>query len=803
MRVEFWKQYETTQNRKLKLSGNCRIAQVLNNFKNKMKKIFLYSLLILIVLSISTCGRKDALSPNSQPEIRITSSYGIDSLEFDEDIYPISFQQKIFWQANDLDGTVEHYAFRVLDENENPILGTPDHDFTDSLGWVYHYQLGADENIPMNDPSAKLTVWTEQVYALINFPANVDGDSAVVTGIFEVKCKDNRGLESEPARKYFNVKSLQPAVTGSSSKGDISGKTVGLGIILEFMMLDEDPYVDPVADYFEFQLIKRDLENQVIPEPDYEEWISTKGQEDINRFYLTPNSTPSLIPNSYIENEPADSTFLIFRAIDKAGIISEPDTISFLVKDNFYPETLIYIKDIFVLGENHFVTQRDASLGKIIPLIQTSSGYKYSTPFWIDKDGNFKVLCSNDLKIYLHWGWHGEFEEDDPFAKREGNLLDGEIHQNYFSEVQYFDLRLDNEPYYYPPFPPQDVNLVIDNDGTEWLRVPKNYDIDQETVLANLDYGTHSFEVRVVDLQGHFDLTPAVLDFEIMEKVPEDEKQGILIIDDSNNLDFDAIIDSLYLEFVSDYDGIVDEIKRKEIKDLIDGLGLGTVHFNKSVLSPTDLQGYKFIIFHSDILTDDSNFYKEYDPLNLYLELGGNLIFSCGNSILLSQDLCTEQEIPIFEKFFGLPLEDNIFNTVTNIETEASFFDLQFFDKALAENSFENNINLELPSFHVWVTLKQGLGPVAYFENFTDDSEVIFRYGCKFPEIGTDFEEWDDIDDNDQFPSESQYNEFNGKPVALKKIMENSCCYIFGFPLSFMNPDEVRNMMNSILTELD
>jgi len=167
----------------------------------KIKKPFIFSIILLsVLLIINACGRKGELNPNIKPRVEITSYAGVDSLNEISDT--TFFQQKIYWTGYDEDGVVDAYAFRILDENGNPI-STPGYEYIDADGWVYHYQPGADETIPMDDPNAKITIWTDQVYAEINFPANINGELANVVSAFEVKCVDNRGMESDISRKYL------------------------------------------------------------------------------------------------------------------------------------------------------------------------------------------------------------------------------------------------------------------------------------------------------------------------------------------------------------------------------------------------------------------------------------------------------------------------------------------------------------------------------------------------------------------------------------------------------------------------
>jgi|GEM_PF-693054 len=884
----------------------------------KFRKVsYLFIAVLGLLLILNACGRKGELNINLKPVIMITSYEGSDNAGCLDD--PTLFQQKIYWDAFDYDGTVQAYAFRVVDvtgdpykdENGDPI-GTPGYEFVDDQGWVYHYQDGADETIPMDDPEAKISIWTTQVYAEINFPANGEqifdefGDPVIdefgnpvfapVTSIFEVKCIDNSGEENDqnfPVRKYFNSFSATPMVTIESSQGDISTRTIGTGIYFQFNIRDNDQYVGEIPYYFFFRLEKRDLDGVVIPFADggYDTtWISTKGQTDVTRFLMTQGTDPALSPNFSIDDPVVnDSTYIIAKAVDIAGIVSDPDTISFLVYDGFHPGSLIYSGDnigdgcdIWLIGENHFTTYLDGSITKIIEEEDTSEGKHFSLPFWINKDGEYAVLGSNDLKIYAHWGWHGEYGQltqgepnitDNPNDLVVGALKDEDTDASYYSEMKYFDVRLDGEPYYYPPLPPQGDNLQVDETGKEWLRIPINHEIAQNAVLTSLSDGLHRLEVRAVDLQDAGDPTPADLDFRVVNRVPRNEKEGILIIDDDNNHPFfapDEVLDCMYEDFLSGYSGSIDVIDRKELID--NNIWKPQLHFNRDVFSPTDLEKYKLVIYHSDYLTIDSNFQKEFEVLELYLRGGGNLILSGGKNLINTlNSLEGEWASTIFEEYFGLSNADgDVIKVVTKDGAEASFMQLQYFIKAYAETSPYQDIDLylytdlngngiydEAEPFTDWsgneqydesidepfedlnengiyddnepftdwneneqwdeslsepfedlnnngiyddaepkcfnslVFGSEALGPVVYFDenNLSDDVEVLYRFGCKEPGDGP-------LD-----PSAAEFEEYTGQPVAIRKVTDNNSCYIFGFPLSYMNVEQVNTMMLEIIND--
>ncbi len=793
----------------------------------KLRHVVLIAFLISIFLFINACsGRKGELSLNSRPTIAITSYEGVHEQTSIDSTSPIGFQQRIYWEASDNDGVVEKYAFRVIDENDNPLIdegitvGTPGYNVVNEDGWVYHYIDGADESIPLSETDAR-SIWTDQVNALINFPTHTaNGDSIPVTSIFEVKCKDNDGDECETsAKKYYFAASHKPECNIRSSTGDMDGEEIGTGIVLLFDILDYDQFVGNQADHFEFRFEKRDLLNNIIPESgggfNDSLWWSTENYDNIHECFVTlddENGTkPALKLNTLENGVPQDSTFIIAKAIDLAGIESKPDTVSVVVKEGFYPSSLIYngivqagnsnFNDIFVLGDNHYTTYN--SLGQILPSVLTSSGFHYATPLWVDQHGDYSAIHSDDIKVYMHWGYNGEFKQNGPNQKLNNIVYDEETSKNYFSEIKYYDLRLDGEPYHYAPLPASEYNVIDDDTGKEWLRVPVNHAIAQETVLSDLEIGSHKFEVRAVDLQNVGDESPTSFTFYLKEPVPVSEKEGILVIDDSpGNPVFspEAYVDSLYTEdyFFQDYVGTVDVFDSATFQDEI---WVSPLHFGQDVFSATDLQNYKIVLYFSDSPAADSYLAREYDVLNLYLEGGGNLIISSGANLdfKIQTDL-TNWGYPLFTKYFGInSVEDDAIMVPSQDGLEATFMQLAYFVGATAENG-STDIDLMLPSFNQFVNYNplsqaetNALGPVAYFNEdyLSEGAEVMYRFNCK--EAG----------DGPLDPSSAEYDYYNGQPVAVKKATGDSKCYLFSFPLSYMEPDHVKTMLNDIISEIE
>lgn len=800
------------------------------------KSLLIFTLVMIGTLVFFGCDRQGSLNQNENPNVKITTYAGEavqDSLDLET---PSVFQQTIRWASNDVDGVVEGYAYRVVNEvnGVDEYLSTPGHDYIqDPEGWVYHYTEGANESIPMDSDQANITIWTKDVYAVVNFPANVDGDSSNVVSRFDVKCRDNSGEESTIDSKYFNVYSYQPGVSILSTSGDIAGEKVGTGIILEFSILDHNPYADVTPDHFEFKLLTKDNQTGSLTPQHAEEWISTKSVNNntgnISQYALTNtgDTYPNIMPNNILGTVALDSTYIVARTVDVAGIISRPDTISVLVSEEFFPGTVIFdgvnnngsidssLNDIWVLGEYHYVTYLSETIGSVIPNVNTVDGVHFSTPFWIDSDHRYTALNSNDLNIYVHWTWKGNYTNDNPNEKLKGEVIDETTGNNYYSDIVAFDLRLDGEAFVYPPLPGNTFN-IIDEDGKEWLRVYKAWGLDifENAVIYSLDSGDHRFEVRSVDLQLKADPTPSTLEFTLVEPIDPDQKQGILILDDDandSNYSPDALVDDLYYkEYLFDYltaNDIdpEDDPADNDLVHIVDHVAQhndnSTLHAGSTKFSPTDMQQYKMILFHSDRATLLPHITGEYAALNLYLKTGGNIVFSGCNNITNLQEELYQYGYPIMNDYFGVadlnPESNDVVNYLNN--SFAPGLDIQrmhILEYASPDNGFTTTLNLAdtEDNFNLFQTMfgNGGLGTISYFneELLVPGTQVIYRLGSRLPGDGAL-----DI-------SHAEYDFYNGQPVALKKVTGESTCYTFGVPFSYLNKTDVKDMLNQIIIEL-
>lgn len=790
------------------------------------KSLFIFTFVMISTLVFFGCDRKGSLNENQHPNVSITTYAGEavqDSLDLED---PSVFQQTIRWASNDVDGVVDGYAYRVVREIDGveEYISTPGHDYIqDPDGWVYHYAEGANESIPMDSDNALITIWTKDVYAVVNFPANVDGESQNVVSRFELKCKDNSGDESIVVSKYFNVYSYQPGVSILSTSGDIAGEKVGTGIILEFSILNHNPYVDVTPDHFEFKLLTKDNQTGSLTPQHTEEWISTSSGSNntgnIDQYALTNtgDTYPNIMPNNILGTVALDSTYIVARTVDVAGIYSKPDTISVLVSEEFYPGTVIFdgydnngaidssLNDIWVLGQHHYVTYLSEAIGSVIPNVNTVDGVHFSTPFWIDNDHKFTAINSNDLNVYVHWTWKGNYIDDNPNKKLNGDVNDEYTGDNYYSDIVAFDLRLDGEAFVYPPLPGNAYN-IIDADGKEWLRVYKalGLDIFENAVIYSLDSGDHKFEVRSVDLQLKADPTPSTFEFTLIDPIAPLDKQGILILDDEpndGNYSPDALVDALYMDYLEDYIFTNGEDMVNVVDFVEQHNDNNTLHFGSTKFAPTDLQQYKLIIIHSDRASSLSHILGEYAALNLYLKTGGNILFSGCNNVTNLQEELYGFGYTILNDYFGVaslnPANYDVLNYINNsfappLEVQR----MQILQYASPDNGYTTTLNLADPEdiFNNFQTLfgNGGLGTLTYFneELLVPGTQVIYRLGSRQPGDGAL-----DI-------SNAEYDFYNGQPVALKKVTNESTCYTFGVPLSYMDTADVKDMLNQIILEL-
>ncbi len=792
-----------------------------------MKLLTLFTIMVLSMLVFSGCGKFGSKFDNEAPTIRITSYEGFDDSDLLSPFAADSFlfQQKIFWHATDPDGIIAGFAYRVKDQNGNPIA-TPGNHYIDmdgsvtpqnvidrfGPGWVLHYKTNADQSLPLDDPAANRTIWTSDKYAVINFPAaDANGNPLTMTSTFEVIAIDNRGdiTEVDPAHagtsiawRSFNATSARPTCNVTTTRGNPDGGEVGSGIRLSFTMHDSDPFISETPFKFEFKMMKVDPVSEELIAGTESDWYDSSTSQDpaIDKYLLTRYTTPALTYD--VENGVMNSkTMIQTRAYDLAGVVSavnDSTKILFAVKAGFRPETLVYPQKVYALGDNHYIDYTDESTPEVLPFTIIGGVQRFATPFFKNMEQTYTAINSNNIKVWLRWGWHGEYGvvpatgpinyTDNPYDKKVDTVLDRVTDENYFSEITNFDIRLDGEPYNYPPFA---NSHVTDIDGKEWLRIPLYSPLGQTLVLTALSSGVHTLEVRCVDLQGEVDPIPAVYSFTLVDPIAAAQRSGVLVIDDDFNNSStspDATVREKYEQMLAGYTGTKTFIKRTSTAEPNQDT---FADYRLRHLATSDLQQYKMVIYHSDNPADAGNLKIENDGLTLYMRSGGNVVISHTSKLASVLDAFVLATQKTFLSYLG----------VTYVSPPAAILSdaLQtrpFFQKAVGELGYPD-IDLQWgttgqpgSSFNPLVNNFHGLATITYFPTIAAGAEIMYKMGIK------------PVGYTPQGPTQTQFDMYNNKTIGIRKINANNRCYTFGFPLSYMQAEDAQGMMNMILSEV-
>jgi len=731
-------------------------------------------LYLILFLSLFSCTRK--ISSPSETEFSVKSFTGTKiTTQNGEYLY----RQKLSWQ-----GESSSYTLKIVTSKNDP---------SDSDILMIQIDYPIDEN---------QFEYIHEIYSQ-------NGELPyIITHIEILNNIDDNSLTAS----FMNNRILGTVATTTS--GNVEGCATGTALTFDVHELITDIFVEGMyAHHFMYRLnIISAADSTLISEGN---WFSTYDLPDIRKIALDTETTPALNANE--ANELTQfQTYIVTK--DGYEDIDNPFSLNFTVQTGFTPSSLIYcgfdedgfrdgtFNNIWALGENNYLKHPyywPIASDQNIKYSYVDDEVHYAAPFWIDNAGNEVIRNSADLKIYLHWGWLGEYYNANPHDRKTNVVKYDETHQIYFADILYTEIKLDDAA------PDWDFPDAFIQDG--WLRIPVLSELSTRYELQNLPAGEHTLSVRVVDSQMAVDPTPASYTFTVVDPVPSSEKEGILIIDDSMHNDFytpEETIDDIYLALVSDFSGTIDVYDRQEKSAVISNLGLQYHHLGNSYFSPTDIDQFKLIIYQSDGATMSGNISHEFNPLNLYLESGGNL--------MISQSSNWEIEIPLADSEPGYNLFANEYlgyginsTTINRIEYEGSYGEMTtpmaFFKSANGMGNYPN-IDIQMPSFNNFVNLFNragGLWNVVYFDNLAEGLDPIYNFSGVVPDPETEFIEWDDMDDDDSFPSENQMDFLNGKTVGYKKVTNQSSCYILGFPLSYMITDEAKQFINTVISELD
>jgi hypothetical protein len=797
-----------------------------------MRKALKMSLLlgtILVLLALTACGVDGDYNSNKKPTISITSWEGVEEAAALDTLESLVFQQRIYWNANDDDGTIAGIAYRILDEDGNPIP-TPGNSVIDEtgelesvvdengnqlLGWVVHYKPGANENIPLESNLAKKTIWSQLQYATVNFPANEDGQPADVVSSIEVVCLDNMGAISNVARKNFKTTSSVPTCILSTSRGNPDGKQVGTGLFITFSMSTTpgDPFAVPGADYYEYKVGKyvydEDADSLDIPELIEEtEWFTT----DSNRILLTKDTNPALTADfdgTYPEAEQLTFTRVTAHAYNFAGVKSNESEIEFAVKEGFHPKTLIYSQKVYGLGDYHYKDYTDPSDLETYPYILKDGPIPviYANKFFVDNEGRYSAVNSTNFKVFAKWGYAGQygvpptsssgspFFSNNPYDTELGRVLNEADNKDYYSEIVAFDIRFDDQPFDFYALSQDPDNIVTHDDGTQWLRVPKNsvWSISNGLELGNLENGMHKLEISAVDLQYEYDPTPAVFEFYLAEYVPKENRDRTLVLDASefteSTLDYiTAYTDSVYTRVLGDYPNI-DFWERKPLQQ---NSGLSAQEYG---IAYTDLLNYKNIIYREESNSNTEKLVYDHDALKLYLNNGGNLIISAAKNIKGINNSFVNQGKNIFRNFFGIRYDGNAIVALENTVTTPYIIGANPTDDASIFGNLPT-LDLHVAPYSYTLNLFGALLDLSYFAedyaNLEDtQTKIIYRSKAKPVQVGVPYTP----------QTEEVFNQFNDLPLAIGKITPQNRCMVTSFPISFMEEADIEELFQEILND--
>ncbi|MCD4820048.1 MAG: hypothetical protein K8S23_15295 [Candidatus Cloacimonetes bacterium] len=715
----------------------------------------LLSLIVLSLILLISCTKQNTNAPEESQLMQVTSFTGEKTTLENSSEY--SYEQIIKWETNN-EITDPVFAIRIT-TTDNLLPGNLT---ADENGW-----LRQNEN----------NVWTDQNEFSQIFQSE-DGELQHIISDVEIKYfADNEESKIFPVN-FFKYREIGTKIT--SYGGHIDDCIIGTGTMFYLYENIEDIFVDGLyAEYFMYRLNTINATtNEIISEGD---WYSSLDMENIRILYLNSFTTPALLPNNEEEK-----TQLQAYVVTKSGFedVDNPNAISFTVMDGFYPETLIYLRNSYMLGDHHYITYYEANSSDEAPLELVDGIIHYATPFWKDLEENYVLIGGSDVDLNFRWGWSGEYVNDNPSFKKNDLVYDENTGLNYHSFITFMDVRFDGEPLSIEEFPAIDENLVTDDDGTIWLRIPKEYDFSQKVLLTGLDYGTHTLEVRAVDAQLKADETPVSFEFVMHEPVPPEEREGILVVNDGVNGQFAPPdeLESLYREYLSSYNGIVDVIVRNEIEP-------SGLHFCNERLSPTDLQNYELVIYSMDYPADYYYFEREFGVLKIYTDLSGNLILSGGKNIQKSfyYDYLVSYNFP--QDFWNI---DNSSGQAAEY-LGTNWLDKPYFIGANSENENFPDIEVRLPVLDwqpPYIDLRAGFSLISFFKEEFISSEIIYRMNCK--PVGFD----------DFSPTQEEFDYYNEQPMAIKKDFGDHKCYLFGFPLAYMETEQVQEILTQIISEI-
>ncbi len=718
-----------------------------------MRSLACLMLCCLLLFAVSCEVKKTTL-----PE----QSGGLESILFDEEIAPLAGDEFLYIQSLDFTALLKPgnvLSLRLFTLEDVLPVGFE----TDAEGWLI---FGRDSG----------SIWTNRALHQFTFASEGGKLKNLICKVdLQVKTEQETILISSGFKtKRLLESGIYPAFLPGAETG--SGLAFGLLEQLGDVMV-EGLY----ASHFMFRLNTMDSNFNIVS---YGNWHSSLLMQDLRTVILNENSTPALAINAADEYTQFES-----YVVSRQGIVeATPKNTYFRVRSGNFPQTLIYSSTLAGLGSNHFATDQ-SNLSTDGSLIPAQNG-KHSRRLWLE-DGVFKAVHSADFKLHIRWGWYGLYGTilpmgqlsyyADPWSS-EVNHVVNDLNQNYYSRITAFDMRLNGAPF---PALPQFMNprIVSHSDGSQWLRVLNVNDFARHCILSDLAPGNHQIQIAAVDLQDVCDPEPASISIQLSPMVHASARQGILIVDntqDSATYAPPGIINPLYQNSIP---GTWGQVDYHEL--MIEG--------ELQELSANRLINYSAVIWHADNATANSQLDLCVDAMEIYLANGGKLILS-GSLNLLSDFGVIDRIAPQFlQQRLGLPSLASVEALSNSINTN-TFFQRGigidgYPDLRLKYHDPEDEQNYPEMSFINVINIRKGLGSVMYF-NPGYTMNYAHEFGCKTPDYPA------------SPPSQEQYDLYSSKYVSYSFSNGLSKVHVFGCPLAYMRPDDVAANLQYILSDM-
>ncbi|MBW6513658.1 MAG: hypothetical protein K0B87_02755 [Candidatus Syntrophosphaera sp.] len=690
-------------------------------------------------------------------------------LDFAEEKIPLPDGEYIYRQTISIprieDGG-ELFSWRLETFTGEPLPGT----WADGQGWLWFRVPGSDPSIPLNRPGAHRGLWTSQ--SSLSFDhVSAQGKISNLVIHAEARIRSASGAIETRSSALRSGRLIGSRIAVDFQNGDETGS----GIEFWLREVIGDIYVEGLyAGQFMFRV---NILDEVLDTVSEGQWHSSLEMADLRRVRLNASSDPPLAANAAGQYTQFECYVVSRLGIEEAA----RQSVYFRVRSGFRPQAVIFPQTLAALGSYHYsVSHNDPLAGhELIP----STDSRTNRNLWTT-DSGYEAINSPDLRLHLQWGFRGQFQapnppwpggpwEGGPFEKEVNICLDADTGANYHSQVAAFDLRLDGAPF--PALGQFVAPVQISHGGKSWLRVQNLNSAAKSCILTGLADGDHLFEVCAVDLQGAIS-DPASVNIRLEPFVPAQQRTGLLIVDDT--FDHSSLAPADYVNAF--YDNICD------LDFIPGGVDLAQAQTETGypvTVSPVLLQNYLVVVWHSDNPSHAGTLGLNADALEIWLAHQGKLVISHSSQLYNNFEALRLNASGFLAQRLGIT------GTADYGALSASLATRPFFVRAEGMYTLPD-INLMIGNaFNPLVRNYGGLGTVTYF-NPGSGLDFSYSFGCK------------PVDAPVQPPSQDQYDLYSSKYVVYEHTQNDATAVLFGFPLSYMEPDDAQAALWQIINAI-